>query len=167
GGLPKDVFATYATNRPSAEMDGFESFSPVPANGMLTRSVVWFTWSRTQTFEKPPVCSLGSRLVAILSNATNRPSADTAGPSLNRKVTIWLPFACSPLDDTLASVVTRRAPAHSGVRKNTRSFDTTRLRLFTRGAASTARGGEMPAVSTPPPSWKARRIVSNTCRLPF
>jgi len=72
-----------ATKPPSAERAGaaLESFPWVPSEVTLTRSVVPVCRSCTNTSVLPFV-SPATRLVAVLWNATKRPSAERAAPAL-------------------------------------------------------------------------------------
>ncbi len=68
-----------ATNRPSAEIEGCTPSLVASTSAELTdtRSVVPSTRSLTNTSWRPLV-SPGTRFVALDTNATKRPSADTA-----------------------------------------------------------------------------------------
>ena len=113
-----------------------------------------------ETFVQTFVSS-GTRLEATLAKATKRASAE-----MDRPPRPLLPLPGVASEATLACVVVWRATAASGVWKNTRPFETTRLRPLIAGAASEVIG-EPSLVSSPPPSRKTRSIISNTVPLRF
>src|SRR5262249_2372238 len=88
-----------ATQRPSAEIEGevLEPSAWSPPLEMLARSVVSLWRSRTKTSPNP-FRSPETRLVAVLTKATLRPSAEIQGHEL-------IEFPCAPPVATLASSV--------------------------------------------------------------
>src|SRR5207244_1030493 len=88
-----------ATKPPSAERaaPALGPFPWVPSESTLTRSVVPVCRSWTNTSVAPFV-SPATRLVAVLWNATKRPSAERTGPALK-------PFPWLPPDATLTRSV--------------------------------------------------------------
>jgi hypothetical protein len=88
------------TNRPSAESAGppLAPLGWVPTESTLIRSVVPVMRSRTK-MSSTPFVSPGTRFVARLPNATNRPSAEIAGDRLSA-------FPWTPAESTLTRWVT-------------------------------------------------------------
>ena len=165
-----------ATKRPFADSTG-AALTPsawAPPTPTLTRTVATPPGSSKMPFPSAsrswtktsgrPLVSPATRLVAALTNATKRPSADSA---TSRAFWPLEPSACTPSGPTLTRTVCWTAPAASEWRKKTLPPDAARLRPFTRGAASTAKFRPAVASTAPVPTWRnTRRMVSNTSESP-
>src|SRR5947208_4873223 len=130
---------TKATTLPSAEIAGksFLSFAWAPAESTLTRSVVAVSRSRTNT-SATPLVSPGTRLVASLSKATNRPSPERAGQNCS----MLAAFACAPVESTLTRSV---IPVIRSLTKTSKAWF---VSPTTRSSASLAKATKRPSAES-------------------
>src|SRR5207244_1701178 len=128
-----------ATKRPSAERAGpaLASFPWVPSEAPLTRSVVPVCRSWTNTSVAPFV-SPATRLVAKLTNATKRPSAESAGGKAKLRRPL-LPLPWVPSEATLTRSV---VPV---CRSWTNTSDTPLVSPATRSVAALSKATKRPS----------------------
>ena len=124
----------------------------------------WTTSSPTSVspgpFNEPPGHPGVDSAVSGRRKAT-RPPCTAACPAWQSVVT--LPLVALRTSRTASSLPTSAA----NVRKKTRPFDTARLCPLIFSDGSTARGGERPAVRSPPGTVKTRRMPSASSPSPF
>src|SRR5438128_2450321 len=156
-----------ATKPPSAERAAPElgPFPWVPSEATLTRSVVPVCRSCTNTSVLPFV-SPATRLVAVLWNATKRPSAERAGPALK-------PFPSVPPEATLTrSVVpvcrswtnTSVAPFVSPATRLVASLWNATKRPSAESAGKAKKPPLLPLPCVPPPDATLTRSLVPVCR---
>src|SRR5438552_10226937 len=130
---------TKATTLPSAEIAGKSllSFAWAPAESTLTSSVVAVSRSWTNT-SATPLVSPGTRLVASLSKATNRPSLERAGQNCS----MLAAFACAPVESTLTRSV---IPVIRSLTKTSKAWF---VSPTTKSSASLAKATKRPSAET-------------------